>query len=72
LAQFSKRQGVSLVALQKANPGFTKNQSLTKGQVLLVPYRIGSGTMDRLTGDGDRKVARKVHRRSVKSRLRAR
>lgn len=51
LEQFARRYGLSVNQLVKANPRYTANSRLTKGQTLAIPVALGTGQFERLTAE---------------------
>ncbi len=66
LAQFARRHGIPLAQAAKSNPGLNAQSKLRSGQVVVLPVKLGNGTLERLTSETKKIKSKKASFRSAK------
>lgn len=64
VAQFVKRVGLNAKEFQKANPKLTSKNRLRKGQVVIIPVKLGSGQFEKISDDSPKKKKKKRYRKT--------
>lgn|GEM_PF-609928 len=70
VSHFARRNGITLASLQSTNPGLKAGTRLRRGQTLLVPVTLGSGSYEKMVNDADSKKKKKVNYARATRRLR--